>query len=465
VNHKITPVICVQGLGFVGAAMAIAVANAKNKNDERLYQVIGVDLPTEEGNRRIHNINRGQLPFANSDADLKQALEACYAAGNITATSNPEAYSLADIIIVDVNLDISYQNGQSIVELDPFRKAIQMIGYYVKPGALVIVETTVPPGTCEKVVVPIINEELIKRGLKKDSVLIAHSYERVMPGKDYLDSIINYWRVYSGVSDQAAQACEGFLSTIINTSDYPLTRLHSTTASETAKVLENSYRAMTIAFMEEWGRFAEEVGIDMFEIIQAIRMRPTHSNMRQPGFGVGGYCLTKDPLFAQIAAEKYYNLPHLDFTFCKQAIEVNRKMPMVSLEKLLTHFDDHLSSKKVALFGVSYRQDVGDTRYSPSEPFVRKLLQEGASVTCHDPLVQHWHEMDMRVHKDLPTNDLDAVVFAVAHKEYQMINFAEWLADKKPFILDANNVLTDEQREKLRKHGCQVVCIGRGNDL
>ena len=117
-----------------------------------------------------------------------------------------------------------------------------------------------------------------------------------MPGKNYFDSIVNYWRVYAGIDDESAKKCEKFLKKIINTKDYPLTRLSDTTSSETAKVLENSYRAANIAFIEEWGRFAEDIGIDIFEIIESIRMRPTHSNIRQPGFGVGGYCLTKDPI-------------------------------------------------------------------------------------------------------------------------------------------------------------------------
>lgn len=127
-----------------------------------------------------------------------------------------------------------------------------------------------------------------------------------MPGSHYLDSIVNYWRVYSGVTKESADRCMHFLQSVINTEEYPLTQLSSTTASETAKVLENSYRALNIAFMEEWGRFAEEIGINMFEIVEAIRKRPTHANIMKPGFGVGGYCLTKDPLFVKIGAEKFF---------------------------------------------------------------------------------------------------------------------------------------------------------------
>ena len=118
-----------------------------------------------------------------------------------------------------------------------------------------------------------------------------------MPGPDYLDSILNNWRVYSGHTNKSEALCEEFLSTIINTNKYPLTKLSSLTSSEMAKIMENSYRAVNIAFIEEWARFSEKIGTNSFEIINAIRKRPTHNNIRQPGFGVGGYCLTKGSIF------------------------------------------------------------------------------------------------------------------------------------------------------------------------
>ncbi len=457
--------VCVQGLGFVGSAMAIAIANASSDKGERLYDVTGVDLPTVEGNRRVAAISKGELPFTNSDDLLKDALKEAFRAGNISATTNPDVYKEADVIIVDINLDIDYQPGGPTVPLDGFKNAVRTVGDLVKPGALVIVETTVPPGTCEKVVVPVLDEALAERGLPKGCVHVAHSYERVMPGKDYLASIIHYWRVYAGVNEEAGNHCEEFLSTIINTKDYPMTRLHSTTASETSKVLENSYRAAAIAFMEEWGRFAEAVGIDLFQVINAIRVRPTHSNMRQPGFGVGGYCLTKDPLFAQIAAKEYFGLSDVDFAFCKRAVEVNKEMPLVSVGKLNDYFQGDLKGKKIALFGVSYRQDVGDTRYSPSETFVKALQEKGARVDCHDPLVDYWHDLNRPIEQELHADRYDAAVFAVGHKEYKEMNVRQWLGEHTLLILDANDVLTDQQRSEFRAEGCHVVSIGRGELL
>src|SRR5439155_10539336 len=253
-------------------------------------------LPTPEGVAKVDAINSGRFPIATEDTNLGEALAVAHGRGNLIATTDPRIYSFASVALVDIPLDVTEIDGQPTATLDGFRSAIRTLGQYMPADSLIVVETTVPPGATERVAAPELASALVLRNLPPDAVLLAHSYERVMPGAGYLDSIVNFWRAYAGVTPEAADACETFLSQVVNVDSYPLTRLTSPTASETAKVIENSYRATTIALMEEWGRFAEAVGIDLFEIIAAIRRRPTHSNIRRPGFGVGGYCLTKDPL-------------------------------------------------------------------------------------------------------------------------------------------------------------------------
>ena len=125
-----------------------------------------------------------------------------------------------------------------------------------------------------------------------------------MPGPEYIDSIRKFPRVYSGSNKKSADSIESFLKTIIDTSVCDLTRLDHTNATEMAKVLENSYRAMNIAFAVEWSRFAEEANVDLYSMVDAIRVRKTHSNLMYPGIGVGGYCLTKDPLFAKASSKQ-----------------------------------------------------------------------------------------------------------------------------------------------------------------
>ena len=455
------PVVCVQGLGFVGSAMAAAVAAARD-GDHPAFDVIGVDVPGPGGDAKVAALNAGSVPVPTSDAKLIAAVSRAHREGNLVATTDERAFALGSVAIVNVPLDVIAGEGRPTARFDPFRSAIRTLGRYLPPGALVIVETTVPPGTCEKIVAPALAAAARARGLPDEVFLLAHSPERVMPGDEYFESIVNFWRVYAGHTPEAADACESFLSRVVDVTRYPLTRLHSTTASETAKVLENSYRATTIALMEEWGRFAEAVGVDLFQVIDAIRRRPTHSNMRQPGFGVGGYCLTKDPLFGEIAARELYGLDELRFPFSSQAVAVNREMPLVSL-RYLDSLLGGLDGRTILLLGVSYRPGVGDTRDSPSRAFVQEARARGASVLCHDPLVRQWDEFDTPVLSELPPlTRIDAVVFAVSHPAYTELDFGSWLNGDRPIVLDANDVLGDEQRALLQRLGCRVVAIGRG---
>jgi UDP-N-acetyl-D-glucosamine dehydrogenase len=456
------PIVCVQGLGFVGAAMAVSIAAARDGEGKPFFNVIGVDLPVGAGLYAIVALNEGRFPSASTDANLLAATKAAHVNGNLVATDDASAYGLAEVIVCDVNLDLAGDRSAPDVHFERFEAAIRTIGRMMRAGALVIVETTLPPGTCARVVAPALADELERRGEDPHAFLLAHSFERVMPGADYLHSIINYWRVYAGHTPPAAAACRTFLEKVVNTRDFPLTELASITASEIAKVMENSYRAVNIAFIEEWARFAEAVGIDLFEVIAAIRQRPTHSNIRQPGFGVGGYCLTKDPLFAKVAARRLFGREDLEFPFCERALEINDAMPLVSLERLERMLGG-LHGRHIALFGVSYRQDVGDTRHSPSETFVRAALERGAIISAHDPLVRRWEEMAMDIDPAPPAAaGIDAAVFAVPHGEYRSMDLAAWAGTARPAVLDANAVLSPAQRSALRAAGCRVEVIGVG---
>jgi UDP-N-acetyl-D-glucosamine dehydrogenase len=457
------PVVCVQGLGFVGSAMAVAVADARDGDGTPRFNVAGIDLATPDGLAKIDAINAGRLPIAASDEQLAAALAASNARGNLVATTDARAYALASVTLVDLPLDVTEANGRPGVHVDGFVEAMRTLGRTMPPGSLVIVETTVPPGTTEKLVAPALARELAARGLAPDAIGLAYSYERVMPGADYLDSIVRSPRNYAGLTPAAAAACERFLSSVIDVGAHPLARLASTTACETAKVLENSYRATLIAFMEEWGRFAEALGIDLFEVISAIRTRPTHSNMRQPGFGVGGYCLTKDPLLAVVSASELHGRSDLEFPFSTLAVSVNRAMPMSTVRRLETLLPGGLGGATVALMGVSYREGVADTRKSPSETFVREARARGATVHVNDPLVRYWSELETIVPADLPSlAGVDAVVFAVSHEPYRRLDIEGWLGAARPVVLDASDVLSAAQRATFARLGCTVASIGRG---
>ena len=463
VSDATRPIVAVQGLGFVGAAMSIAVASASDDAGDPLFDVVGVDLGDAAGRGRIDALNGGRFPFETTDTDLVEALLSARERGNLLACTDPRAYGIADVVVVDVPLDIDWRAEVPALRLAGFEAALRTVGQHVRPGTLVLVETTVPPGTTEKIVVPLLAEELEARDLDPDSVLVAHSYERVMPGADYYSSIVNYWRVFAGHTDEAAKAAEGFLSKVINTHDFPMTRLGSTTASETAKVMENTFRATTIALMEEWGRYAEAVGIDLFEVVDAIRLRPTHANMRTPGFGVGGYCLTKDPLFAKLAMSELWDDP-MEFPLSSWAVKTNDDAPIVSLDRVGSMIGG-LEGKRILLLGISYRQDVGDTRYSPSETFVNAAIAAGAEVVAHDPLVSEWEEFGWDISDEIPSAEgFDAIVFAVPHAEYIEIDLASWLGDARPAIFDGFCVLSADKRRLASSLGCAVASIGRGGE-
>jgi UDP-N-acetyl-D-glucosamine dehydrogenase len=466
--HPGKKVVVVQGLGFVGSVMSLVVANALTEE----YAVIGIDLPTPFSYWKIQSINEGAFPVIADDPKIEQFYQKARKKKNLYATCDPHAYSKADIVIVDINLDVKKQSNNNghledySVDLSPFKKAITAIGTSCKPDVLVLVETTVPPGTSQKIVRPILEECLKERGLATDKLKVGHSYERVMPGPKYVDSIQNFYRVYAGTDETSADATEKFLRTVISTDEYPLTRLGNTQATEMAKVLENSYRAMNIAFMVEWSRFAEEAGVNIYEVVNAIRMRPTHKNLMLPGLGVGGYCLTKDPLLASWARMNLFGSEE-PLEQSETGVHINDQMPVFAFQYLQSQYTSSLNGKKVLLLGVSYLNDVGDTRFTPVQGIYEQLIGAGCEVTLHDPHVMYWEEKRTRVNNNLDEllkQSYDLVIVTTGHKDYRNNPaLISKLADQQPgFIYDTIGILTDDEINKLRsKHIVKV--IGRGD--
>jgi nucleotide sugar dehydrogenase len=466
-SHLAIPVVLIQGLGFVGSVMSLVVANAISAD----YAVIGVDQDSETGRRTVDSLNAGIFPVVADDPKIAEYFKVALHKGNFYATVDTAAYAVADVIIVDINLDVyktsdkNYALSEYAVNLSPFISAIKTIGEYCKPDVLVLIETTVPPGTCRNIVAPTLKSALEERGCPSDKIRIGHSYERVMPGPNYIDSIQSFYRVYSGIDEASADAVEAFLKTIIRTDEYPLTRLGNTNATEMAKVLENSYRAMNIAFVVEWSRMAEEAGVDLYEVVRAIRQRPTHSNLMFPGIGVGGYCLTKDPLLASWARG---NLLDGDGRLeqSEAAVSINDQMPRYAAEFLRRRYTDGVEGKKILLLGASYRGDVGDTRFSPVEFFYRCLKGVGAVVSVHDPYVPNWPETGIVPFGDLAealNTNPDIAVISTGHHLYRQEETTDLLLSCDPlWIYDTIGLLSVSQIEKLQgKH--TVIVLGRGD--
>ncbi len=459
-------VIVVQGLGFVGAVMSLVCANAITEE----YAVIGVDLANESTYWKIKSINDGIFPLVADDPKIAEFFENTRAKGNFLATFDPLAYQYADVIIVDINLDVqkqSYENGELKdfdVNLNGFKAAIQSIGRNCRDDVIVLVETTVPPGTCEQVVKPIIEEELIKRGLSLNNYRLGHSYERVMPGPDYIDSIREFPRVYAGITETSADAVGEFLKTIIDVSKCEITRLEHTNATEMAKVLENSYRAMNIAFAVEWSRFAEEASVDLYAIVNAIRARPTHANLMYPGIGVGGYCLTKDPLLASWSRKSHFGSMS-DLEMSINGVSVNDQMPKFAFDRLLQVFGD-VSDKKITFLGVSYRGDVGDTRFTPVESLVEMVRATGAEIVLHDPFVSFWEEQQCSVEVDLEAvlnSTTDLIVISAGHSQYRLESTIDKLIALSPVLIYDTIGLFDKEQLLVLQRKHKVSVLGRGD--
>jgi nucleotide sugar dehydrogenase len=315
----------------------------------------------------------------------------------MTASFTYDALSLADVLVVDVQCDFLKQELGNLrsghADISALEESFKIIGEKIEPHCLVLIETTVPPGTTEYVAYPIMRKAFKNRGIESEPVL-AHSFERVMPGRDYVRSVRDFWRVCSGVNEESRDRVNTFLSEILSA---PLTVLDRPIESETCKIVENSYRATILAFMDEWSRFAETNGVDMIKVMNAIKVRPTHSNMIFPGPGIGGYCLPKDGGLGLWAYKHLLGFENDIFKITPAAININDTRALHAAQLVrdaLRNMGLIVAASQITILGVSYREDVADTRYSGTEILVRKLTEMGAEMKAHDPYVSHWYELE-----------------------------------------------------------------------
>ena len=292
-------IIVVMGLGFVGAVMAAVVADSVDKGTKESNKfVIGMQRPSPRSYWKIPLFNKGISPVNAEDPAVAQMIKRCVLEKKtLTTTFTYDALKLADILVLDVQCDFIKDDLGNLhsghAEMDAIEESFKIIGELIDPRCLLLIETTVPPGTTEYIAYPIIKTAFKRRGIEEEP-LLAHSFERVMPGRDYVRSIRNFWRVCSGINKESEKKVVNFLSEVIDVENYPLKVLERPIESETCKIVENSYRATILAFLNEWSLFSETNGVDLIKVIDAIKVRPTHSNMIFPGPGIGGYCLPKD---------------------------------------------------------------------------------------------------------------------------------------------------------------------------
>ena len=493
-------IVVVMGVGFVGAVMAGVVADAEDKKSGKpKYFVIGMQRPSTRSFWKIPYMNRGISPVEAEDPEVAPMIARCVnEKKTLIATFTYDALSLADVVVVDVQCDYYKETfgncREGYADIAALEDSLKVIGEKIEPDCLILIETTVPPGTTEYVAYPIIKKAFEKRGLKESEPLLSHSFERVMPGRNYVASVRDFWRVCSGINATARDRVTKFLSDVINVEKFPLTVLEKPIESETCKIVENSYRATLLAFIDEWSVFAERNGVDLTKVIEAIKVRPTHSNIIFPGPGIGGYCLPKD---GGLGVWAYHTLMGFEddiFKITPLAIDINdtRSLRAVQLARdALRNMGKIVAASKITVLGVSYRQDVGDTRYSGSEIIVRKLAEMGAEIRAHDPYVKHWWELEkqdtypapghswarffrnqenlteLRMSKSLPValEGSDAVMLAVRHKDYLSLvpDAVVKMAGKPLAVIDCFGILNDDEIRRYFELGCEVKGLGRGH--
>jgi nucleotide sugar dehydrogenase len=491
-------IVVVMGLGFVGAVMAAVVADAEDKEKNPTKFVIGMQRPSTRSYWKTPLLNRGIPPVSSEDPEVAPMIHRCVnEKKTLIATYIYDALKLADVVVVDVQCDYLKESLGNVREgradMEALEESLEIIATHINPEALVLIETTVAPGTTEQVAYPIMKKMFRKRGIQSDP-LLAHSFERVMPGKNYVSSIRDFWRVCSGVNEEATRRVVKFLKEVINTKKYPLTVLDKPIESETAKIVENSFRATILAFLDEWSLFAERNGVDLTKVIQAIKVRPTHSNIIFPGPGIGGYCLPKDGGLGLWAYRHIHGWEDDIFKITPMSIDINdtRALHVAQLTRdAMRNMGRPLALAEILVLGASYREDVGDTRYSGSELIVRRLTEMGAELRVHDPYVSHWWEFekqddypassqslkrffrgqeklkDLRIEQELKKalEGTDAVIFAVRHKHYLNLDPDEVVKNVGgPIaVIDCFGILDDDRIRRYFELGCEVKGLGRGH--
>jgi nucleotide sugar dehydrogenase len=493
-------IVVVMGVGFVGSVMAGVVADSVDpESGQPTKFVIGMQRPSTRSFWKIIYLNRGMAPVEAEDPEVAPLIRRCVLEKKtLVASFTYDVLTLADVVVVDVQCDYHKETfgnvKQGHADIAALEASLKIIGEKIMPECMVLIETTVPPGTTEYVAYPIIKRAFQKRGLENTEPLLAHSFERVMPGRNYVASIRDFWRVCSGINTESRKRVTDFLSDILNVENFPLTVLDRPIESETCKIVENSYRATLLAFLDEWSVFSERNGVDLTKVIEAIKVRPTHSNIIFPGPGIGGYCLPKD---GGLGVWAYHTLMGFEddiFKMTPLSININdtRGLRVAQLVRdALRNMGKIVAATKIAVLGASYREDVGDTRYSGSEIIVRKLTEMGADVVVHDPYVKHWWEMEkqdtypapdhslarffrnqetlgdlrMMINLDETLKGADALVIAVRHHDYLALDPDDMvkMAGKPMAVIDCFGILDDDTIRRYFELDCEVKGLGRGH--
>ena len=353
--------ISIIGQGYVGLPLAIAAAKVD-------FKVTGIDVDSI----KVSAISSYKSPVEDiSDSEIKTVI----ASGNYKASSETYFHPSTEIICICVPTPLGSDHQP---DLEILKAATADVGKNLKPGMLVIIESTIQPGTTRDVLVPILEKE---SGLSKDKFLVAYSPERIDPMNKKF-TIKNTPKLVAGLTPEAATKAKEFYSKFIDQVDV----CESLEVAETAKLLENSFRLVNISFINELAIFCQKIGIDINDVIKAASTKPYGFMPFYPSVGVGGHCIPVDPLYLAQAA-RAVGAPT---RFIELADEINLAMPTYFVGRA-SELLGGLKDKKVLIIGVSYKPNVADVRETPVEALISGLKKSGAVVSWHDDLVKSWN--------------------------------------------------------------------------
>jgi len=420
--------VAIIGLGYVGLPTFVALHKTGR------YEVIGYT----RSKQKVDNINSGISPI--EDTDVAAYLKS----HKVTATNRQEDLKGSDVFIICVPTPVK---DDYVPDYEPVISATELVAPFIKKGSHYILESTVNPGTCEEIIAPILKKETgLVAGVDFN---IAHCPERINPG-DTKWNIYNINRNIGSINNTLNKEIAAFYRTFIT--EGIVNEVNSLKVAEATKIIENTFRDINIAYVNELAQSFDIMGIDLHETIRASSNKQFAFMPHYPGCGVGGHCIAVDPYYLIRRA----SLDGFNHQFLKYAREINNGMPSYTIQRLLLALNNiklPIKGTKIALLGLSYKPNIGDLRESPSLIIEKELKKLGADLTVYDPFVK-------RAEKDLLSaiKNAEAILIATAHKEIREGLLALLPATKVKVIVDGRNCL---DKEKVIKLGIIYRGIGR----
>lgn len=420
--------IAVVGLGYVGIPLALLA-------DRKGHKVIGIDVSSG----KVELLNERIAPFA--DKEIADQLKN----SSLEATTDFSRIKDASVIIVCVPTPV-YENHMP--NLEPVENACRSVGKFLSKDQLVILESTVNPGVCESVVLPILEKE---SNLKCGSdFYLTHCPERINPG-DKKWNVENIPRVVGSFDEIGLQKAIKFYQSIISAEIKPMASLKE---AEAVKIVENTFRDINIAFVNELAMSFSRLGIDVVNVIEGAATKPFAFMAHYPGAGVGGHCIPVDPYYLiDYAKQKGFN-----HEFLSLARRINNGMPKFAVDLAVNGLAEAgiaVKGAKVAVFGLAYKPEIDDCRESPSLEIIKALKKYGADVVSFDPFVLNKSTVKTL---DEAVKSADAVVIATCHKVFKELEPDYFLKNGVKVVIDGRNCLP---KEKFIEVGIVYKGIGR----